>query len=108
MTEPMTAAEARNVSNGIAALCETDAGLDTPKGRIDLREVVKSLNEHADMLDRKSLDRLREKIENEVRANLSWRVIDLQNPQVMERHAALAKESTDRILAFCFKSQVRP
>jgi len=57
MSKPMTPEEARNVANGIAALCETDEGLDTPKGRIDLREVVKSLNEHADMLERQTVDR---------------------------------------------------
>ena len=61
--------------------------------------IVRASEVMPDMLARKSPDGLREKIENEVRANLSWRVTDLFKAHVVERAAALAKESTDRILA---------
>jgi hypothetical protein len=53
----MTAEEARAVADGIDARCAAEAGLNTPRGRIDLREVVKSLRSYADMLDRQTVDR---------------------------------------------------
>ena len=66
MTNPMTAEEVRDVADGIFALGETGWGLNTPKGRIDLRELVKSLRAYADTLDRQTVDR--EKVARHIHA----------------------------------------